>query len=369
MHSIVEKPSPRAEVIRSLTAAVDVPWSQPSAAAAGKKRYAPSKLAVLMDVAKELGLPAAAVLAGTGLDAAALQDPFTLTSPSQFLHAASNVVRMPRGHEAGIRIGARLHATCYGMYGYALLCSESMRHVFDFGVRFHQLANGMLQVKWFEQEGLATWLLPSYDAILLRGVDETLYRFLVDLQFGVHVTLFKDAMGTWCVPAHACFACEEPVHAALLAELLECPLSFGQPENTLSYPAAWLSRAPQLANPITAAHVSSQCVRLLEEFKWDAGLTRRVYQELTRTPGQFPDIEVVAETLGMTSRTLRRKLVSEGTSFTDLLANIRKALAIDYLSTTRLTIDDIAAAIGFSDAVSFRHAFKRWTGKSPGAYR
>ena len=71
----------------------------------------------------------------------------------------------------------------------------------------------------------------------------------------------------------------------------------------------------------------------------------------------------------MTSRTLRRKLEVEGTSFTDLVASIRKALAIDYLSTTRLSTDDIATAIGFSDAVSFRHAFKRWTGKPPSEYR
>jgi hypothetical protein len=137
---------PRAEVAEIPLSAIDVSWSQPSAAAASEKRYAPSKLAVLVEVARELGLPAGAVLAGTGLNAAALRDPFTLTSPSQFLQAASNVVRMPRGHEAGVRTGARLHATCYGMYGDALRCSESMRHVFDFGVRFHQLANGMLQV-------------------------------------------------------------------------------------------------------------------------------------------------------------------------------------------------------------------------------
>lgn len=359
----------RADPARAAMAAVQRPWSQASTAAAGEKRFAPSKLSVLIEVAQELGWPVEAVLAGTGLDRAAVQDPFTLTSPSQFLQAVRNVVHLPRGWEAGVRVGARLHASCYGMYGYALLCSESMRQMFDTGVKFHQLANGMLQIKWVEQQGLATWLLPSHDSLLVRDVDAALYRLLIDLQFAVHVTLFKDIMGPWCVPQQACFTCPEPPHAALLAQLLECPLAFGQPQNTLSYPAAWLERAPQLANPITAAHVSSQCMRLLDEFKWHAGITRRVYQELTRTPGQFPDIEVVAEALCMTSRTLRRKLEAEGTSFTDLLSSVRKALAIDYLSSTRMGADDIAAAIGFSDAVSFRHAFKRWTGKSPSEYR
>lgn len=140
-------------------------------------------------------------------------------------------------------------------------------------------------------------------------------------------------------------------------------------QNVLSYPSAWLGRAPQLANAITAAQVSSHCARLLEECRWQAGITRRVYQELTRTPGRFPEIEAIAENLCMTSRTLRRKLESEGTSYSDLLTSVRKALAIDYLTTTLLSAEDVALTLGFSDAVSFRHAFKRWTGLTPNEYR
>ena len=57
------------------------------------------------------------------------------------------------------------------------------------------------------------------------------------------------------------------------------------------------------------------------------------------------------------------------TSYIDLLTSVRQALAVDYLSTTLLTVDDIAAALGFSDATSFRHAFKRWTGRTLTEYR
>ena len=71
---------------------------------------------------------------------------------------------------------------------------------------------------------------------------------------------------------------------------------------------------------------------------------------------------------GITSRTLRRKLEAEGTSYSELLASVR-ALAIDYLSTTTLSTEDIASTLGFSDAVGFRHAFKRWTGMTPSDVR
>ena len=330
-----------------------------------EKRFSPSKLAVLIEVASQAGLAPSAVLAGTGLDVEAIANPFTLTSPLQFLTAARNVIDQYGQSDLGVRVGRQMHASSYGMYGYALLCADTMAAMFDTAVKYFELANGMLDLCWVEHEGVASWVFPQRAEVLLPEVDDRFYHFLIDLQFAVHATVIKDAMGTWCVPAHAAFTQAEPPHAAALAEALECPLAFGQPRNTLSYPAAWLSRAPQLANPITAAQMSTECARLLETFRWQAGVTRRVYQELIRTPGQFPAIEPIAESLCMTSRTLRRKLEAEGTSYSELLTSVRKALAVDYLTTSALSTEDIALTLGFSDAVGFRHAFKRWTGKTP----
>ncbi|AOK14866.1 AraC family transcriptional regulator [Burkholderia cepacia] len=334
-----------------------------------EKCFSPSKLAVLLQVASDLGLDAGAVLAGTDLDPAAVADPFTLTSPLQFLTAASNAIRAYGNPDLGVRVGHRLHVSSYGMYGYAMLCSASLAHAFESAVKYHRLANGMLAIRWVVQDDSVSWLFPDRETMPLPCLDEPLYRFLIDMQFALHVTIIKDVMGAWCVPARAQFGQPQPAHAALLGDALECPIAFDQPHHVLSYPAAWLTRAPQLANPITAAQVSSHCASLLDELRSQAGVTRRVYQELTRTPGQFPDIDAIAAILCITSRTLRRKLEAEGTSYSELLASVRKALAIDYLGTTTLSTEDIASTLGFSDAVGFRHAFKRWTGMTPSEVR
>ncbi|MCV9992596.1 AraC family transcriptional regulator, partial [Burkholderia pseudomallei] len=167
----------------------------------------------------------------------------------------------------------------------------------------------------------------NLDEVLLPDLDVRLYRFLIDMQFALHVTIIKDVMGAWCVPARAQFTQAEPPHATLLSDALECPRAFDQPRNTLSYPAAWLRRAPQLANPITAAQVSSHCAQLLEELRNQSGITRRGYQELTRTPGQFPDIDAIAENPCMTSRTRRRTPQAEGTAYSELLTSGLKARA------------------------------------------
>ncbi|HKT66690.1 MAG TPA: AraC family transcriptional regulator [Burkholderia sp.] len=334
-----------------------------------EKRASPSKLAALLEVAAHLELETSAVLAGTDLGPNDVSNPFTLTSAQQFLTAVRNALRHYPGADLGLRVGRLLHASSYGMYGYATLCAETLEQAFDAAVRFHRLANGLLGIRWVMEDDLASWCFPAREDVALPELDARLYGFLLDMQFVLHATFVKDAMGPWCVPVRARFACGQPAHAAQLVEALDCPVEFDQDCHALSFPAAWLSRAPRLAHPITAAQVSRHCAQLLDERRDRSGVTLRVYDELTRSPGKFPDIDAIAGTLHMTSRTLRRKLDAAGTSYNALLTGVRRALAIDYLGTTALRTEDIALVLGFSDAASFRHAFKRWTGMTPNEVR
>jgi AraC-like DNA-binding protein len=90
---------------------------------------------------------------------------------------------------------------------------------------------------------------------------------------------------------------------------------------------------------------------------------------LIEQPGRFPSIEAMADELKLNSRTLRRKLEAEETSYRVILGEVRMRLAIDYLRETTMTNEEIASRLGYSDAANFRHAFARWTGKSPSEYR
>ena len=71
----------------------------------------------------------------------------------------------------------------------------------------------------------------------------------------------------------------------------------------------------------------------------------------------------------MGERTLRRKLREEGTSFRELVDQLRMDMAIKYLRDTDLTVEAISESLGFSDAANFRQAFRRWTNAAPQAYR
>lgn len=340
-----------------------------TAIALRERLYAPLKIAAVVQVLADAGVDRAATLAGTGLTVEQAANPDTRTSLAQLMTVGRNAVRLAPTPDLGLKSGLRMHATSYGMYGYALLCAETMRHAFDMAVRYHRLATPVMPALWVEDGDRAIWMQSAHEALHHLELNRAEYRFFLDMQVTLTFTLIRDVMGPWCIPARVAYATPVPAHAEEIARALACPVSFDQPRTELHYPAAWLDRAPQLTNPITAVQMSSTCSRLMEAFTWQTGLTRRVYDELTRTPGRFPEIDAVAASLCMTSRTLRRKLEAEGSSYSNLLASVRHALAVDYLNSTLLGIEDIAAALGFSDAASFRHAFKRWTGKTPNEYR
>jgi AraC-like DNA-binding protein len=80
-------------------------------------------------------------------------------------------------------------------------------------------------------------------------------------------------------------------------------------------------------------------------------------------------IGAVARKMHMSDRTLQRRLDSEGASFSEIVDHVRGRLARQWLTDERRTLSEVAYALGFSDLATFIRAFKRWTGKPPGAWR
>ena len=155
----------------------------------------------------------------------------------------------------------------------------------------------------------------------------------------------------------------------LYQQYLNCPCLFDQPRCELVYERAVLDQRSVMAHPLTSALMQETCDRLIGQAKSSNRTSGSVYRILMELPGQFPGMEAVAGMLHMTSRTLRRRLEAEGTSFQIIADDVRSTLAQEYLTKTRMSIFDIAMLLGFSDAAGLRRAMKRWTGKGPGEIR
>jgi AraC-like DNA-binding protein len=326
----------------------------------------PHKVALLVDILGEEGISAESALAGSGIDPAQVRNPATRVSARQSLAVFANAQRLSHDPALALHAGKRVHITHLGLYGYALLSSATPRDAIDFAIRYRPLASPLIGLDFAEIDGHPAW---TFSDIRGLGLDSDLFRFVMEFQLGTQLSLHADILGNAVVPSEIRAMYPAPAHAERYQALLGCPAHFGQSRNELRFDADFLTRTLTYANPITAALVRETCDELLAGLQAMSGLASRVSGLLLANPGQFPDIETVASALHMTSRTLRRKLQAQGTSYQAILTDVRKQLAINYLRQTRMSAEDIAAALGFSDATNFRHAFKKWSGKTPGEYR
>ena len=89
----------------------------------------------------------------------------------------------------------------------------------------------------------------------------------------------------------------------------------------------------------------------------------------SRLRGQTPSLEDVADAMGLAAWTLRRRLQAESITFRELLDKMRFQMAQEYLQDSRISLGEIAYALGFSSPAAFQRAFKRWSGQTPGRYR
>jgi AraC-like DNA-binding protein len=161
------------------------------------------------------------------------------------------------------------------------------------------------------------------------------------------------------------FAHPEPPDTREFAEVFRAPVRFGAKANYAVLPAAAVHMKNPEADPVLRAVLEGHAHRELEHVPRAASWgqrTRHLLAEELRS-GQA-SLERVAQRLGVSPRTLRRRLIDEGTSFLRVADDLRRDLALSYLEQRQLPVEQLALALGFSEASALRRAFKRWTGRS-----
>jgi AraC-like DNA-binding protein len=112
----------------------------------------------------------------------------------------------------------------------------------------------------------------------------------------------------------------------------------------------------------------AQCRDLVARRRARTGTAHEVRELLTRLGALGSPMPEIARELNLSARTLRRRLEEEGTSFRALLDEVREALAEELLTMGAVPVEDVAVRLGYAEASSFIHAFKRWKGVTPTAY-
>jgi AraC-like DNA-binding protein len=291
-------------------------------------------VALLVEHAHERGLADDLVLAGSGLTAAGLVDATEVTAAQEL-----RVVRNLRAHlgEVGPEVGRRYRASTFGILGYALLASRTVLEAMNVALRFLDLSH--------------TFTIPRVDLagsevrIVVEGADlpADVRRFLVERDAAAMRGVLAELSGL-------------SIRAARLGET-----------RVLTFDAAELGRPLSHSDPAALAVSEAVCRDVVGRRRERAGFAGQVRVVVTQ---QLPDgapMAGVGHALGVSERTLRRRLAADGTGYQRLLDEVRASLADELIGTGRLSVEEVALRLGYAEASSFIAAHRRWTGETPGA--
>ncbi len=329
-----------------------------------RRLFFPNTLAAIVAELTQQGIAASAALEGTGLAPSELDAHTTRTSYRQLDVVVRNALRLSNDPAIALRAGLRMHVTAYGMYGYALLSSATLAEAGKFGVRYIRVIGPFCDVELSENAPTA---IVTLKPLHWPNVAEATHRFAVEFALSAHLTTNRDRAGNAFKFSRVALDYATPPYASVYESLFECPVVFGQ--KRCRYEHDFNDGPMAFADPRTNAMVREMCDDLLSEVNRAGSLTAEVRRILVERPGRNLSISAIAEKLGTSTRLLRRTLDSEGTSYRGIRAEVRTRLAIEYLRTTRMSYEEIANRVGYSDGANFRHAFMRWTGKSPSDFR
>ncbi len=344
---------------------------QPTAATEGSRKlqeFASARIPAgyvvhLLEVVRELGGSPEALCEATALQSAELEAPDGLVRFSQLadtLLLAREQLHEPR---IGLILGSRLSVTAHGVLGFAAISSNTPREALDLIVRYIHTRTPVSAVE----------IVPGDEYVLLRlheqvplGKARELYLETVSAAV---VTSLRFLLSNRVEGFSLYFPYPEPAHREAYAETFRNDIHFNSERMEVRVPARFMDYRLPLADPVARERAARQCEEELRRLEEQLEITDRIRQILTPCRRQFPGQEEMARRLCLSERTLRRRLCAQGTSYRELLDQVREQLARQMLADTGQSVSRIAFDLGYDDPSNFGRAFRRWTGVSPGAYR
>lgn len=296
-------------------------------------------VALVVEHGTARGLGTRALLAGTGLGAADLRTVAREVTAGQELRVVRNLVgRLGAQPGDGLALGATYHLSTFGIFGYALLASRSVLDAMNLALRFIDLSH----IFALPSAVLAgDRVVVSVDGAALPG---DVRWFLVERDAAAIRTVLGEL-----VPGGI------PVELDVTPDLA-----------TLSFAASHLERVLPQANPQTLALCESLCRDVVDRRRGSTGIAQHVRVLVAQQLVAGAPMPVVAAELGLSERTLRRRLADAGATYQGLLDEVRSSLARELLAAG-LPVEEVASRLGYAEASSFIHAHRRWTGLTPAA--
>lgn len=260
----------------------------------------------------------------------------------------------------GFHLAAEIDLRDLGLLYYVLASSETLGDAMTRGQRYCSLQNEGVSMRYHAGD-------PVRVSLHYNGVRRLIDRHQIEFFVTIIVRLCRQLVGWRLTPLRIKFAHRRTKVPDDVAACFGCELVFGSDVDEIEYPASSsrlpVASADSYLNKLLMKYCEeSLSSRRLKATSWRLAVENALTPLLPHGQGRLSE---VAARLGVSIRTLERRLAEEDVSFLDVLDNLRFELAKRYLQEPNLPISEIAWLLGYADPSAFTHSFRRWSGKCP----
>ena len=267
----------------------------------------------------------------------------------------------------GLAVGRRQHAASWGVLGLALMTADDLLTGILVGLRYQQAAGALVQWHTEPSGGHGMALVATMRD---SAPDPGLEQFMVDEAFSSVIAVARDAIGPDVCPREVHVrhqAPPSPSAGAAYAEAFGVVPRFGRGANRLVLSSRQLRQAPLRRDPWVHAEAVSAIEAAAPIDRERHELVHALEVSVAQALPRVLAIEEQARSLKVSQRTLRRRLAAFGTTYEGIVDGAREIAVRQLLIASTAPLDEIAHAVGFSDARTLRRAVIRWTGSPPSA--
>ncbi|MBK5413267.1 AraC family transcriptional regulator [Pseudomonas sp. TH31] len=321
-------------------------------------------IALVDSLVCETGHATEALLQGVDLKVEELHQGLKLITSAQEFSILRNALRLTGDRHLGLVLGSRCKLASYGIFGFTLLSSSNLRAALALLFEYPLPLGTGYVLKLTEVNGVATLHISDTFEIeaelrllAVEFCSMALQRLISDL-------LWKD-LPLLAVNIRGATSADCTAYQAHF----KCPVSIGPGSScALMFDARWLDLPLPWAHPAAHGEMQKQCSELKSNLEVPRNFLSNVRSAICAQFDKSPTLTNVADSVDCSSKTLQRHLRAAGTSFNEVLGELRYERA-QKLLLQQVPVARVAEQLGFSESAAFRRAFQRWSGCTPSQYR
>jgi AraC-like DNA-binding protein len=318
----------------------------------------------LVEVVERSGVTREALMAAAKLDVTRLDDILGGFTFPEFVTLEESALDLSGDDGLGLRLAEQSSEAAFDIVAHLTMHAPTLRDAVASCIQFQRLLMEGTALTVRERGDSAT-VRCEFPRSTLRG-DRMLAEFVVG-GFARMIRLFA---GHDAKLRTVSFEHPRPPHARAYARVFGGAERFSQRFTGVALDRALLDRRQLHHHPELYSVLHGDAETKLERMARGQSFVDRVKQYLFSVPPKrMPDMGGVARDLGLSTRSLRRRLADDGASYKALVQSVLAIRATQMLSDPNRTIQETAAEMGFSDPSAFQRAFKRWKGMTPGQFK